>query len=74
MFQVVLLNFLIIFAFSSFDVEALEITPYFNARRDVRFLIFTSSNPLDGQLVEIDDVESLVASTYNASLETRYFH
>jgi hypothetical protein len=68
----VLFSFLGVFILTPLVVYSLEISPYFDARRDVIFLVFTQANPTNGSVIEIGDPESLKASAYDPSLETRY--
>lgn len=49
-----------------------EATPFFDAPRDVRFLIFTRFNPTNGQLVRFNDIAALRASNYVATRPTRF--
>jgi hypothetical protein len=52
-----------------FPVE--EIEPSFNARNDVRFLVFTQANRLIGQVVQLGNIGSLRATNYDARRPTR---
>lgn len=52
--------------------ESVEITPSFEALRDVRFLVFTRFNPVHGQQVLFNDLSSISASLYNPSRPTRF--
>ncbi len=67
-----LFSFLGVFILSPLVVYSLEISPYFDARRDVKFSVFTQANPTNGSVIEIGDPESLKTSAYDPSLETRY--
>lgn len=58
-------------AFSS-EIDHQEIAPSFVAERDVRFLLFTRFNPLEGQQVIFNDLSSLQASHFNANRPTRF--
>jgi hypothetical protein len=48
-----------------------DIEPSFNARTDVRFLVFTQANRLDGQIVRLGDIGSLRATNYDVRRPTR---
>lgn len=49
-----------------------EVTPLFDAPRDIRFLVFTRFNPTSGQLVRFNDIATLRATNYLASRPTRF--
>lgn len=48
-----------------------EIQPSFNARTDVRFLVFTPANRLVGQEALLGNIASLRATNYDSSRPTR---
>ena len=48
-----------------------EPEPFFNAQNDVRFLLFSRSNPTNGQPIIFRDLPSLQNSNYNRNLPTR---
>jgi Lipase len=48
------------------------ITRQFEARRDMRFLVFTRFNPTIGQQVELNDIASVHNSNYNSKRQTRF--
>ena len=48
-----------------------EIAPTFEAFRDTRFLVFTRLNPTIAQIVNINDMTTVVNSNYEASRPTR---
>jgi predicted alpha/beta-fold hydrolase len=48
-----------------------NIEPSFDARTDVKFLVFTQANRLVGQVVQLGDIASLRATNYDARRPTR---
>jgi hypothetical protein len=56
------------------DLDPFEtpIEPFFNAAVDVRFLLYTRTNPTAGQRIILEDINSLRNSNYNANHETRF--
>jgi hypothetical protein len=58
--------------YQEFD-NAKFIQPYFDARRDVVFMVYTRQNPDEGSQIGLSDIVTLRTSTYNPALETRYF-
>lgn len=54
-----------------FAAEEPEPAWFFNAERDVRFLLLSRFNPTIGQPLVFRDLASLRASNYNPSLPTR---
>lgn len=53
------------------DNSIQEPEPFFDALRDVRFLLFTRSNPTNGQQLVFGDFNSIRNSNFNANLPTR---
>lgn len=49
-----------------------DVEPAFNARAQVRFLLFTRSNPLQGRLIPINNAAQLSASHFNHAHPARY--
>ncbi|CRK89447.1 CLUMA_CG003192, isoform A, partial [Clunio marinus] len=49
-----------------------NISPNFNAERDVFFLLFTRLNPFVGQRMQLNDVNSILASNYDVRRPTRF--
>lgn len=51
--------------------EEQEISPNFDAARDVRFLVFTRLNPTAGQEVRMNDIASVQSSNFSPNRPTR---
>lgn len=65
--------FFAIFSVESFDSSLNEsISQYFEAHRDVRFLLFTRFNPSIGQQVRLNDIASVRMSNFKAQRPTRF--
>lgn len=69
MLKALLIPLMISFVVDTSPVQDIE--PAFDARSDVRFLVFTRLNPLVGQVVQLGNIESLRATNYDASRPTR---
>lgn len=46
--------------------------PFFNPPQDVRFLLFTRSNPTTHQIIRFDDMNSVVASHFSSARPTKF--
>jgi hypothetical protein len=53
---------------SSYEVEP---ETHFNGVADMRFILFTRSNPNEGQVLTLNNVASVVASHFNPAHPTR---
>lgn len=60
-----------LFAVISSAYGSQEISPTFEAFRDTRFLVFTRLNPTIAQVVNINDMTTVVNSNFDASRPTR---
>lgn len=54
-----------------FETEA-ESRFFFNAERDTVFMLFTPNGPEDGEIIRLNDADSLAASNFNPSHPTRF--
>ena len=52
--------------------DQLEPEPKFNAAQDMIFYLYTKSNPIEPQIVTLDNVATLMNSNFNASNPTRF--
>jgi len=46
--------------------------PFFNPPADIRFLLFTRSNPTVGQLIRFDDMNSVASSHFSSTRPTKF--
>lgn len=69
MFKAIFIISLISFSSKALPVQ--EIQPSFNARTDVRFLVFTQANRLVGQQVTLGNIGTLRSTNYDGSKPTR---
>lgn len=54
------------------EIVATEPLSRFNAASDTRFILFTRSNPTEGQVIPLGDFEAIRNSNFNPSHETRF--
>lgn len=53
------------------DIQADEVSPYFDVEQDVRFELFTPSNPTQAQLLTLNNYTTVKQSNFNWWYPTR---